>query len=569
MSAPTAPICPLGLTPDDLSAWRDHALSPEDERRITAHASACPACQRTITAHDALAAALRADQPPAPNPRNWASLQARITANGRGAPSSVTTRRSARRPAIWGGLGAAVAVLLLSALFFRLFAQQADVRNGSKHDATPPPNATPQALQYVTPTAPSAGPKLSWQSRSAPESVVPPPGNQTDNSNIAFAPTDAQTAYICFTQYASHPSQVQVWATHDGARTWTHVSELPAISWGPDCIINVDAHDPLRVNIVDYGQSETSPNPAIVSAISDDGGKTWRTLSAQVGLTQLATRGDTSVAIADPLAFLYYNSKQTQRSHIVISHDGFHTWSTIDSPFTEQGQFVSGIWQRPGDGALLALIATQHALSQTTPTTPKMPPPPAHYYTWGLWTSADEGASWTRFPTPPNLTGYPGYLVAQPVGSAPWTVCGLSTPGGATSTAPREKELIGCTRDGGKTWVSLPLPALKDPCGANCQPQQDLLAPYESILLGDGTLVSRFVGPSTFDVYRLTPGATHWQDLGPAPGNALMMISSAPNATLVSYEGGSSADGTPSGSIVGHMGGDVPNRGVLSFATLP
>ena len=326
------------------------------------------------------------------------------------------------------------------------------------------------------------------------------------------------------------------------------------------------------MNIVDYGLSETSPNPAIVSAISDDGGKTWRTLSAQVGLSQLATQGDTSVAVANPLAYIFDPSQQGKVKHLIISHDGFRTWSAIDGQFTAQGQLIAGIWQRPGDGQLLTLVATKHVVPATTatPVSPKYPQAQDNYtYTYQFWTSADEGATWQLFPMPPNFTGFPGYLVAQPVGSAPWTVCGLSTPGGGTSTALQQKELIGCTRDGGKTWVSLPLPALKNPCGANCQPQQDLLAPYETILLGDGTLVSRFVGPSTFDVYRLTPGATHWQDLGPAPGNALMMVSNAPSGTLVGYEGGGSTDGTPSGSIVGHMGGDVPNRGVLSFATLP
>lgn len=224
MSAPTTPTCPLGLTSDDLSAWRDHTLSSADERRITVHAGACPACQRTIVAHDALAAALRAESPPAPDPRNWSKLQARIAANGHRASASPAHWRT-RRSAIWGGLGAAVAVLLLSALFVRLFTQQAGLRGATSDTPTPTVVATPQALQYVTPTTPVAGPQVSWQSRPAPDSVVPPPGSQSDTSNIAFAPSDAQTAYICFAHDTAHNSSVAVWATHDGARTWAHVSD--------------------------------------------------------------------------------------------------------------------------------------------------------------------------------------------------------------------------------------------------------------------------------------------------------------------------------------------------------
>lgn len=41
MSAPTTSHCPQGLTPDDLSAWRDHTLPSDEERRITAHLATC------------------------------------------------------------------------------------------------------------------------------------------------------------------------------------------------------------------------------------------------------------------------------------------------------------------------------------------------------------------------------------------------------------------------------------------------------------------------------------------------------------------------------------------------
>jgi len=561
--------CPLGLTPDDLSAWRDHALSPEDERRITAHTSGCPACQRTLAAHDALATALRAEQPPTPDPRNWSRLQARIAHSSSRAPAA---QPRAQRPAIWGGLGAAVAVLLLSALFIHLFTQQSSLRAPVSKKPTPTIIPTPQALQAVAPTTTGMGPQLRWRNRTAPDSVVPPPGNQTDNSNIAFAPSDAQTAYICFTQYASHSNPIAIWATHDGARTWTHVSDLPAISWGPDCIINVDAHDPLRLNVVDYGLTMNSSTPAILSDISDDGGKTWRTISAGVALTSLATENGTSIAITESIAGLF-DSANSQPARLIISHDDFRTWTPIDSQLISPQQSVWRVWQRPGDGALLADVGTFHPIASVGPGLPSQ-----GYTTYTLWTSADMGMSWIPFRTPSNLTGYPGYVVAQPTGTSPWQVCGMSTPAGAfLSSTPPQSELIGCTRDGGQTWTSRPLPAFEAPCDAGCA-QQNLTGPMGSMLLSDGSLVTTFftgpIGanvvqtPSMFHIFRLRPGDVQWQDLGQRPSTAMLWINAASGGTLVSFEGGTSLDGM-SGSIVGHLGGDIPNRGVLSFAQLP
>ena len=583
MSASTTPTCPIGLTSDDLSAWRDHALAPDDERRIADHIGSCPACPRTVTAHEALVTALRTEQSPAPDPRNWPQLQARITsANGQRRATRRSATRHTQRHALWGSLGAVAAVLLISALFFRLFEQRAALRGVTSAAATV--IATPSPLSTVAPTKPIAGPALAWQTRMAPESVIPPPGNRTDNSNIAVSPSDAQTAYICFTTYASQPSPIAVWATHDGARTWTHVSDLPAISASPDCIINIDAHDPLRLNIVDFGPNN-SPGETILSSVSDDGGTTWRTLSDNVSLEQLATRGNTSVAVANPLAYLYNSNPnnaslaKSLRPHLIISRDGFRTWSLIDSQLTAPDTFVTGVWQRPGDGALLALVATQHPISQPTSGSTPMPMP-SHYYTWDLWSSSDEGANWTRFPTPPNFTGFPGYLVAQPVGSSPWTVCGSSTPDGGASPAPSAHELIGCTYDGGKTWVSIPLPDLQSSCGPNCLRPQTI-NPSGSWLLSDGSLVAMFyTGPTTpnttqtpdmYNILRLRPGANQWQNLGPEPGNALIATSAAPHGALVSYEGGTtvSVNGPTSGVLVGHLGWDVPNRGALAIATLP
>ncbi len=568
MSAPTIPTCPLGLTADDLSAWRDHALSVADEQRITSHTRGCPACQRTIAAHAALAAALQADQPPAPDPRNWSRLHARINGERLArTPSAPTARRTPRR-AIWGGLGAAAAVLLISALFISLFEQQAQ-RRGATSQRKAVVAATPPALTAVPPTAPIAGPALGWQTHLAPASVIPPPGNQFYDNGFAFSPTDAKTAYICATTNAIN-APIAIWATHDGAATWTHVSDLPYISEIAECNVSVDAADPLRLNVIVSEQS-------VPSYLSDDGGKTWRTLSDDMQLVGLDTRSGVSVAITTPWDFARpgpINPSAPQRQpQLSVSRDDWRTWQPINGALAAQGMIVEKAWRRPGDGALLVEAATR--VASVTPTgASSTGAPPFAVYTYSLWQSADLGASWSRVPTPANFGDAYDYVVAQPLSSDPWRVCGFQRVGsGATQSG-----LIGCTSDGGQTWTARPLPALKEPCGAGCLKQQETLGAGGSALLSDGSLVTIFyAGPqradvienlSMFHIFRLAPEASQWQDLGSQPGNALLLIGAPPTGTLVGYSGGGSLDGL-GGEIVGQMGGYIPNRGALAIATLP
>lgn len=563
MSISTPLTCALGLTPDDLSAWRDHALAPADERRITAHTGACPTCQRIITADNAISTALHAEQPPAPDPRDWSRLQARISSERSGVFATPALRR-VQRPAIWGGLSAAAAVLLISALFFHLFAQQAGRRGGSSHIATATVFATPQPLTAVAPTTPIAGSKLTWRTRAAPESVVPPPGNQMYANGFAFAPTDAQTAYICATTNAIN-APITVWATHDGATTWTHVGDLPYLGQVAGCFVTIDALDPMRLTLSVSAQNMTTLKSGFTSAISDDGGKSWRMLGGdEFYVTGLSTTRGVSVAILGPVSFDPLPNQP--HPHISVSRDDWKTFQAIDAPLVARGLVVFQVWRRPSDGALLAL-AIQRPQSRGNLATPAPSAVPNGPPAITLWQSDDLGAHWTQLPTPPNMLNLNTLLVAQPVGNEPWKACGfIQTGSGATLN-----QLIGCTLDGGRTWQSRPLPALKQSCGSGCLAQQ-VVGWDMGALLPDGSLVVPFyTGPtdsnavqtqSMSHIFRLAPGATQWQDLGSWPDSKLTVIGSAPAGTLVSYNG-------PGGELIGHLGGDISNRGALDIATLP
>ncbi|HEX8997805.1 MAG TPA: hypothetical protein VF812_17380 [Ktedonobacterales bacterium] len=571
MSVSTPPTCPLGLTPDDLSAWRDQALAPADERRIAAHTSACPACQRIIAAHNALATTLHAEQAPAPDPRNWSKLQARISGERSGA-SIAPVRPRAQRPGVWAGLSAVAAVVLLSLLFFDLFGRQAlqQGRAGghkTSHNISVPPLAT------VAPTNPVAGPRLTWQSHQAPASVVPPPGNQTYDNGFAFAPTDAQTAYICTTTNALN-APITVWATHDGAATWTHIGDLPYLGDVAQCIVTVDAQDSMRLILSVSAQNPTTLTAGYSNAISDDGGKTWRMLGGDAYFTGLATTHGMSVAIEAPANFVMLPNQAPQYPHIAISHDDWRTWTVIDGPLAARQYTVERVWQRPSDGAILAETIQIPAREAATPT--GLTNPTTSIQPSVLWQSTDLGAHWTPVPTPPNLSANLGFDVAEPHGDLPWRICGFESVGsGATQTG-----VIGCTMDGGLTWSARPLPALKQVCMpsvAGCL-QQQKMGDGESALLSDGSLITTFfAGPtdpstvqnlSMYHIFRLPAGSDHWQDLGSQPANALIFVDSAPAGTVVSYAGSGNVDGL-GGSIVGQLGGDIPNRGVISFATLP
>jgi hypothetical protein len=565
MNGATSP-CTLRFTADDLSALRDHALSVDDERRITAHVGSCLACQRIIATYDALASALRAEQPPTLPPRVWRQLQAQIVADPTvSAPSHPPRWRSA---AFWNSLGAVAAVVILAALFVSLFSQLgAGRRTKPLATATSSATATVAPISTVAPTNPIQGAPLSWRTTIAPVSI--PAGNGSSGVVFDVAPSDPATAYICAAQGPSNASGYNVsthfaiWATHSTAHSWEQVATLASPTPAAFCALTVETNDPLRLNVQIVGDP-LSPSHGAVSFLSDDGGRTWRALHASVSLTWLTARSQTSgtsVALAQP-------ADGTQTPRLVVSTDDFATWTPIDSPLIARGLQVSGVWQRPGDGALLVTAESKRPeLNSNVGGT---------IATYSLWQSADMGATWKEIPAPANLTGDPGFVVAQPHNSDPWRICGFTYAKGD----PYFGEAIACTQDAGQTWTPRPLTTLRVNCeGSGCT---ELEAISGAILLDNGTLVASFaVGPTvngitqftgTEDVFALPAGASHWQDLGAIPGGVFLAVDTSSSVMLVGYYGNDAGGGTGSmlgymGDLRGYTGSDY--TGALSFARLP
>ncbi len=567
MSATATPTCPLGLSADDLSAWRDQTLSAEETRRIKSHVPACDACRRVIAAHGALAFALRADEPPAPDPLNWSRLQARIATGVAPARNPAPARGPRwRRAAFWSGLSAATAALVISALFFSLFTQWAARRPVTVRPlATSTPAPTVAPVSTIAPTTPIKGTPLTWQTYAAPAAAVPPHGNASPDDAFAFAPSDARTAYVCAPLNAGGANLMGIWATHDGAHSWKQVANLPISSPHVGCVITVDALDPLRLNVLVEDASQQG-SPTSRSYLSEDGGMTWRALGDGVSLYWLTTRGQTSVAVTAPGDMQGgYIPMPSRAPRLVVSHDGFHSWASIDTPLVARGLNVWSAWQRPGDGALLVMA------EKRTPNPNGAVDP---IVTSSLWESDDMGVSWRAFPTPANLNGIPGFIAAQPRGSDPWRVCGLTYPQGSAYLG----EVIACTLDGGKTWTPRPLPTLRVLCGPTSDCTQLETIDTAATLLNNGTLLATFytgpssggvmVGPFTMKAFALPAGSNHWQDLGPIPGGTFSTVDAPDAVTVVGYLG-STFTGVLGGQLGNTESGTEPYVGDFSFATLP
>lgn len=449
-----------------------------------------------------------------------------------------TRRRRPRRWLLWGGLGVAVAVGLLAALAVQLFGGQswlmgAAARLTAKPIALPIPTAmpTPQPLAAVAPTTPVTGKPLTRQTRAIPANLFAAVysfdpsygGTRTAHDTLAFAPTDSRTGYLC--AHLTSSATLTIWATHDGAATWTHVSNLPFVPQ-PDtqgqaparqpCAIAIDAADPLRLNI-----SSGAHN----GYLSDDGGVTWRSLPFGLQLADLSTRGKISVA-------LEVNQDGSLPPNLVVSDDDWRTFRSVDAQFFTQRMTILHVWQRPGDGALLVQTQAHNptGISQQG----------ASIYT--LWESTDQGIYWAQFPLPPNLLSAAPALVAQPYGNTPWQVCGVGAKDVTTIA------FLGCTLDGGQTWTARPLPIVKYMAGNGRYYDDDVLLAYlvsaitrgDIRLLHDGAIVWPFMVKAGFDftvsdLFILEPGARIWRDLGPS-SNTVQLGGSHPTPVIFSEE---------------------------------
>jgi len=153
MTSEPLPGCALGLSVDDLSAWRDGALDGAATARLNAHIAGCAACRARLAEYDVIAQGLRAI--PTPMPTHGYGRNPRV-AGAAPTPRPRPARRApiGRRQAL-GGLGAIAAVALLLLAFIQVFGRLGAQTPTAAATSTPTllATATTPATATVAPTA--------------------------------------------------------------------------------------------------------------------------------------------------------------------------------------------------------------------------------------------------------------------------------------------------------------------------------------------------------------------------------------------------------------------------------
>lgn len=128
MSHDPIPLCPLKLSVQILSAYRDDALTAADAERMRAHLPTCPTCRHCLDAYETLARRARAVPMPAGLGERVVNPRLRPTTERRGStrtqwpirPGQRGRARPGERLRVVGPLAAALLLAVLASLLFRV-----------------------------------------------------------------------------------------------------------------------------------------------------------------------------------------------------------------------------------------------------------------------------------------------------------------------------------------------------------------------------------------------------------------------------------------------------------------
>jgi hypothetical protein len=500
--------CVLGLTSQQLAAWRDEAVANDEAERIRTHVPGCVACQAGLAEWETLDTAIRAQWVPEPSPALWRDLQAARTHRSR--PHGTSSRRR-----LLGTLTAAAAVILVVASFARLL-----LGRFSTVSVVPLTVGAPLPLATVAPAAfPEPGTPLVWQ----PVALLP--GTATsEHISVAFSPASASHLYACRSSQAPGASPT-VWVSHDHGEQWSQLADLPITGVVSDCVAYADQQNP-NVVLIDVLWSPDGASIRSTDFMVEDGGP-WHELPTWHSFAQPTTLGSALyVRVWDEL-----NGELVYR--LVVSHDGLRTWQYLDERFLAADLELDDYWVNPATGAVLVEAGPR-------------PPPgvalgtPPQNASRTLWETDDDGRHWTQLPAP-DLSGF---TVQRATGSEPWRICGVRYD---TSAASANPNVLACTSDGGRTWTARPGLRLPVCPTAHCAGQGTIPRVADAMLAADGALLA--LGPTGasssgviqrvdgYAIYRLPPGSTQWESLGVMPVSDVGLSGDAGSSLLwaVSY----------------------------------
>lgn len=261
----------------------------------------------------------------------------------------------------------------------------------------------------------------------------------------------------------------------DAGLTWTNVTwpRIPGVSlptdvtgiqfyWNPDAprtlflwlqLMN-DAQcpfiDQVPIPVINGIARATSTTGKLcqTTVVSNDGGATWRTVTAPapltgglggIGLTGAPPTAGSVAAQGSRLYALFLPSVQANGFHwrLAASDDGGATWRLIDGPIAAAGQEVTNYTATPSGSALFALTQPTQ-FNAAGPSGMSLPP-------GQFWSSADGGATWTRGATPPGQR-MDGLVAAQDTSTG-------ATIAYALSDSENDIDLhLYASLDGGRSW---------------------------------------------------------------------------------------------------------------------
>jgi len=378
----------------------------------------------------------------------------------RGLGRARTRRAGQQQMRRWSGVGA-IGAVLIAVLLFALLAH----RGAATQPVTSSTSTQATATATITASTPTLAPITN--TIAATGSPIPGPQLQWQMRSLpkdyqligvnafafAVAPSEPMTAYLC-NEGLTNPFRFFV--THDGAASWTEPGSVQGLVDPLFCTPIVDDNNARQVIIGGHVISHDRS-----AYVTRDGGASWQRIR---GITYV--QGYSSWGNID---YVWGSDTDSVSSvmHLYASHDGMQSWRRVDAGIEVPRGMA---WVSPLDGSII--IADQNDLP----------------ITGVYWRSTDGGQNW-------QIGHAPGALqFAVPMAAGQWRLCTSKE-----DINPPESITFICSTDGGKTWTAYP-PLVG--------------AIFADAVAADGTLYA-YIVHSTETSFRLLPGATRWQSLGP------------------------------------------------------